>query len=160
MSDLRAKAEDALLWLQQTSGPHQCKQQENVREVIESVLALVPADEGEAVTEEWLRSLGFSGDSFRMTTRKGDDDGNNVCVRLDKWDDEDPPTVWIQRYDLDGCKNIPMDHLKTRGQLRRLLSALGLNHPEKGEDQVGEYLDAGSGSFRGTTRPLQGSPPT
>lgn len=74
-----------------------------------------PADDGELVTEEWLRSAGFKEDSQddRRWFKRG-----KVCVA--------PPRVetgnvwrWWLGYE-------HLDELPIRGHIRRLLAALGV----------------------------------
>ncbi len=97
-------------------------------------------DDGETVTEEWLRSIGFIGkDSYRVATCPSawdspDDPllrGPILCFGfLPVLDDAENPRAWLQyfhrvKYGFE-CANVPIPMVATRGEVRRLLAILGI----------------------------------
>ncbi len=99
---------------------------EDLQAVADAYLAEHPADDGEAITEDWLRSVGFSESNMN---------GQSMLISCDCGD---PVEMWIEE---DGLVSLVQsnvnDHVcltgkkyATRGQLRRLCLALGIQLKE------------------------------
>lgn len=88
-----------------------------VQEVLEaevrSYLAAFPADDGEPVTEDWLRSVGVHKDAPAKN--------NTRTVVITKIG----PTLWLNIGDGYYCNAVLLAG-NTRGVVRRLLAALGV----------------------------------
>lgn len=105
----------------------------------ELALAEHPADDGEPITKEWLKSLGFSdsGYSFIITGEK--DYGEDVArFRLacngDDWTDGNCSWEFhLRSIELEEQGGMLPCEPKTRGDLRRLCRALGIELKEGGE---------------------------
>lgn len=87
---------------------------------INALLRLIPADDGEAIDAEFLKSIGFFEDygEFRLEHTINDRDVATIIFRHEKW------SVG------GGSKNhqtlVSIRPPKTRGQLRALCSVLGI----------------------------------
>lgn len=106
----------------------------------ELALAEHPADDGEPITKEWLKSLGFSdsGYSFIITGEK--DYGEDVArFRLacngDDWTDGNCSWEFhLRSIELEEQGGMLPCEPKTRGDLRRLCRALGVTLKELREE--------------------------
>ena len=81
-------------------------------------LAEHPADDDELVTDEWLRSVGFKEEENELRSLSI---GHDSIVCWDAYDDA-LPTFWVRAWELQ--------HIQTRGQVRNLCKALGINLKE------------------------------
>jgi hypothetical protein len=86
---------------------------------IDRVLAANPADDEEAITEDWLRSvIGFN-------HRNKIDLDSNFALHFRPSD----CTIYLEGYDIQWPNpTMELTHIKTRGQLRRLCEALGIKN--------------------------------
>lgn len=93
-----------------------CIRPEDAVALAEAYLAEHPADDGEPVTAEWLESIGFYRDGVHpddpFTCRE------SSIYLSPKYDDEKLWVVFVEVYELGKSK--------TRGDVRRLLAALGI----------------------------------
>lgn len=86
----------------------------------DAYLAEHPADDSESVTFEWLESIGFYRDGTHI------DDPLTCCesaIYLSP--DHNDETVWVVFVEV-----YELGHVKTRGDVRRLLAALGIEVPK------------------------------
>lgn len=78
------------------------------------------------VTEEWLRSIGFVGETFCLRTSEHREECVRLCIDLEE------PRAWFQEtiyHSINGIRdvsNVRCPLPKTRGEVRRLLAALGV----------------------------------
>lgn len=97
-------------------------QQRDEAAVIAGFLAAFPADEGEAIDEQWIKSLGWTNESSlkkdfpRWRSSTSDRGGPTVCI---VWE----PMMGCDAWSLDGELIPPLRH---RGDLRKLAAALGI----------------------------------
>lgn|SRR3990167_957904 len=87
-----------------------------------------PVDDGEAITEDWLRKIGFRSSSDGVLTMTIEDpvaDQTHVIWSIDFW--QGHLCEWwycaVQRLGQD-CDRIAWPHSKTRRDVRRLIGAL------------------------------------
>lgn len=96
------------------------------RAIIDTYLAEHPADDGEAVDEAWLRSIGFwhRGDEL-VSPPHPDRKDRRTPWRLIYY--REPRPAYLQTWGLSfpGCEAGLGYNLPTRGDVRRLLAALG-----------------------------------
>lgn len=99
-------------------------------ELADDVLALVPADDDEPVTEEWLLGNGFDcvSTSGVMGIRSGFRNDWSHPLRNTSAAHEPLTGRWFA----NGLGCAPC---KTRGQVRRLLTALGITQPPSKAEQ-------------------------
>jgi hypothetical protein len=106
--------------------------------------ATVHADDGDAVTEDWLRSVGFTetsdNDALRLEFRKpyGEDTAVFHLQCSDRHNLLDCPwEIWVQSIECEREGAMLPCEPQTRGQLRRLCEALGVplkeHEPKKGQ---------------------------
>ena len=91
----------------------------DIQYVANAYLAEHPADEDEPIDEDWLRSIGFhvnTGDDYYLWINSPNQDFD-----IQYWDDWEEFRFATSKSDYD----VPVS-IKTRGQLRDLLKALGL----------------------------------
>lgn len=92
----------------------------DVMRVARACLAEHPADDDEPVTAEWLESIGFYRDGTHpddpFTCRE------SALYLSPKYDDETTWVVFVEVYEIG--------NIKTRGDVRRLLTALGIEVPK------------------------------
>lgn len=92
-----------------------------VNEVAES-------DDDEPITSDWVAS-NFPSMGPQYSARQRSDI---------------PCLTWVNRFERFTLHDVPQTHLKTRGDVRRLVAALGksipLDRPPRAEDREGEWL--------------------
>ncbi len=91
----------------------------DIRIVCEAVLREHPADDAEAVTEAWLREIGFRFDEHYRHWNKAIDDEADLHLRFCRgvW-------RWCLHYSHDQAAGMSFGSRATRGDVRRLLAAL------------------------------------
>lgn len=137
MNDLRAVANTALRHAR-TASPHIQRRATNqwLMALAEAWLADHPEDDGEPVTEAWLRSLGYlpddssppNGDLAKKIWGKGEtaDYGKEPAMHMVV--NARDGGIWVEAYAADGDSLciIEIDAVATRGAVRRLMAALGI----------------------------------
>ncbi len=148
--ELRAAAERCEgYYLARKTPPGAASLPGEMRELLGKVLAAYlaehPADDDEPITEEWLRSVGWQGDRWRLGTatykeleselvnaKSGDYSRTAICAHChDSFGHPKTPELWLQTCGVNtigdiGCLNFTMGSIKTRGAVRRLCAALGV----------------------------------
>lgn len=89
----------------------------------------VASDDGEPVTEEWLRSIGFYMDHWLL-----DKESNPPSLCLDLWwnirlapcGDNGFELMRLNKMDFVWESELDLPHIKTRNAVRQLLAALGI----------------------------------
>lgn len=122
MSDLREKAERLVLAHEQMEAlfPALASRGDVLSasvEVCRAYLAEHSADEADPVTRKWLESIGFESNHGRLGL------GQLQLTFYEGWNS------WWAFSDFKGSTRL-RDDLKTRGDIRRLLSALGISTKE------------------------------
>ena len=118
---------------------HATRERYNAALVARDYLSDHPADDGEAVTVEWLESVGFSEEettdivSYVIEMMPGVSDwpgqeARIIRVQGTEWilEMRNRSTTWTDGVSAVGC-------VSTRGDVRRLCDALGITLAEKGE---------------------------
>lgn len=124
-AELRAKAE----WLAFDIYPHDpagmAERERDVRAVVVALLTANPADDGEPVTEEWLRAVGFEVRCEWELVLPLSTTGRPTQWRL-VFNREPQPGHGNWELGFPGCHSLLGYDLPTRGQVRLLARALGL----------------------------------
>lgn len=108
-------------------------------DIVEAYLDLVPADDDMPIDEAWLRSLGFMREmqpaASNHLTARSVGGAMHVTRWLDKPIGRDPqqPPRWSVNQEWLSEEAQPT----TRGQVRSLLKALGINIPSPSKEESG-----------------------
>lgn len=109
---------------------------DDVKAVANAYLAEHRPNDWEVIDEAWLREVGFDGDQFCLCTSDHDTEGTRLCIDITSgmekrcWTQE----TWYKPHP-SGMKLREIENVKlplpiTRGDLRRLASALGITLTE------------------------------
>jgi hypothetical protein len=95
------------------------------------ILDSIPADDGEPVTEEWLRSMTCEQQGVGMIFRLPEGVAYHPRVLAISCYHDGPPRAYLELQRPTGNDVIPLGDASTRGQVRLLLKALGITPNSK-----------------------------